>query len=433
MEPFSSLPGHILQQATPLQLQLAAAQNHTELFDMNARSMGGEVITKGGLTWTFDGAGKGAMVPFPVVTVKEPGMLFDEMMTYYREHQPRGVGCWSLDPPATADINALLLARGFQPGWKPCWMALDLTKIKTGYNVPASLEIKADNDTDTTHIKDLPYNGHNGAVSVALLKKYPHRAQRFVASLNGEIVGHSVVFYNSGDHGAAGIYNVGVVPHARNLGIGKAVVTAACLHAKEKGYGYAVLNATGLPMYQQIGFEWVGYGLTWWITNKNYITAPPSPSLIALTEAACKGDMTAVKETAASFTTGSLDTPLANGMTLLQLAVHCKQHAVAEWLVHRGVTCTVMDAWDLGWKEQAASILAKDPQEVNRRYDHWQYTLLHIAAERNDIALAQLALSAHPDLTIKDKVYHGTALGWAEHMDKNVIIQLIRDYMKARL
>ena len=423
---------NILQQATPLQLQQAAAHNHSELFALNAIAQSGEVITTNGLTYTFiPGHKNNGMVAFPALTSEDAGKQLDEMMNWYRAHAAVGVGCWSLSPSQPADLGARLLARGFQPGWQPCWMALDLDTIRTGYPKPATLQVQADNNTNISQVKDLPYSGDNGAVSDALMKRYRDRAQRFVATMDGEIVGHSCVLLTTGPYGVAGLYNVGVIPEARNKGVGKAVVTAACLFAQQQGYKYAVLNGTGRRMYNQIGFEWVGDGLTWWLMANRYITNPPPAALIALTEAVCRGEISSINSMSQQFTTVQLNTPTANRMTLMQLATHCRQPAAAEALAALGAQLAVLDAWDLGWKERAAALLAVEPEQANRRYGEHNATLLHIAAERNDLALAQLALTAHPDLTIKDSTWNAPALGWAHHLQRPDIVTLIKGSMPA--
>ncbi|HEY0611308.1 MAG TPA: GNAT family N-acetyltransferase, partial [Chitinophaga sp.] len=317
-------------------------------------------------------------------------------------------------------------ARGFQPGWNPCWMALRLDNLQQ-YPFPPGLEIRPDNHTDTSLVNGLPYAGNDGAVPPSLIEVFPERAQRFLAFLDGKIVGQSCVFFTTGTYGTAGIYNVGVVPEARQQGIGKAVLHAACQHAAVKGWHYAVLNATGLRMYEQTGFKWISNGHTWWLNNQNYLMQPPSPARILLAEATGLGNIAALDNIGKQCTANDLNTPLANGMTLMELAVHCHQPRAAEWLSERGASCTVLDAWNLGWRDRAKALLAAQPEEVNRRYSYLQNTILHIAAERNDIALATLALSAKPNLDIRDKLYHGTALGWAEHFGRTEIIRLIKE------
>lgn len=425
-----SMPGSfkVLRDATQQQLERAVAHNHAELFALHATSQGGNVTTKNGLTWTYCGAGKEAMVLFPVLTETNAGPLLDEMMDHFRQQPPCSAGCWSLFPPQPTDLGVKLLARGFQPGWQPSWMFLDTEKINTGHAVPPALEIRADNFTSINDVQHLPYGGNDGSVANILAQQYPERAQRFIALQDGAIVAHSCVFYTTGAYGIAGLYNVGVAPHARNQGIGKAVVTAACLHAKEKGYRYAMLNGTGRRMYEQVGFRWIGNGQTWWLMNKNYISNKPSPARVALIEAVGNGHIDILNKSGNNFSIAELNTPTANGMTLMQLAIHCKQPASADWLASHGVAYTVLDAWDMGWKDRAAALLKNDSNEVNRLYGQLQETLLHTAAERNDTALAQLVLAHHPDLTIKDKVYNATPLDWAKHLKHPAVAKLIEEY-----
>ncbi|HEY8894675.1 MAG TPA: hypothetical protein VIM79_07660, partial [Niastella sp.] len=70
-------------------------------------------------------------------------------------------------------------------------------------------------------------------------------------------------------------------------------------------------------------------------------------------------------------------------------------------------------------------------QLVNRQYGDFQTTLLHIAAERDDAALAELALQAKPDLTIKDAIYDGIPLGWAHYLQRHEIVKMIEEYQKS--
>jgi predicted N-acetyltransferase YhbS len=416
----------VLNNATPAQLEQAVANNHRELFALNAIAQGGEVPGHNGLSWTYAGSGNSSVVLFPAMDAATAGTQLDEMMDHYRANPPKDAGCWSLWPAQPLNLGVLLLARGFQPGWRPQWMALDLEAMQTEHAQPAGLQVKADNVTPVHDIKNLPYANSN-SLSHELKQQYPELGQRFIATLNGVIVAHSEVFFTTGNNGVAGIYSVGVVPHAREKGIGKAVVLAACLYAKEKGYRYAVLNGTGRRMYEQIGFKWIGFGNTWWLQNQRYRTNPPTKQQVALAEAVGNGDVPTINELVKKFNTGDLNAPLNNGMTLMQLAIHTKQAAAAEWLIEQGVTCTVLDAWDLGKRDLAAAMLKAQPALVNnQRYGEWQATLLHLAAERNDVPLAQLALSAHPDLEIKDKIYDSTPLGWAQHLQRTQIAELIR-------
>jgi GNAT superfamily N-acetyltransferase len=421
MSTIPSSENNSLQHATRQQLLNATALNHRELFCMNAKVVAGEVYTVNGVNWTHTGSRNESMIAFPELTAENAGTTLDKIIAYYLSHPPKGVGCWSLDPAQPADLGIKLLARGFQPGWRPQWMALDLANITTDHSLPKYLEIKADSHTSIHQVKELPYASlEDSGVNQSVLQTFPDNTQRFIAVLNGHIVAQSAVLLATG---VAGIYNVGVVPKERDQGIGKAIVLAACAFAKEKGYHYAVLNATGRRMYEKAGFEWMGDGWTWWLKGSNLINNPPSPAQVAMAEAIGTGNH--IDHTDASL----LNRPLTNGMTLMQLAVHCRQPASAEWLVTHGVTYTVLDAWDLGWKERAAALLQKDSMQVNHPYGERRATLLHLAAERNDIALAKLALSANPDLQLRDYIYNSTALDWAKHLKHTAIQQLITSYL----
>ena len=118
------------------------------------------------------------------------------------------------------DLGARLLARGFQPGWKPCWMALDLHAIQTDHPRPADLSVFA--SSAAASAKGLPYSNPNDAsAGQDASEQFPHRMRRFAAALNGKVVGHSAVVLSEGPYGVAGIANVGVVPEARNRESGR--------------------------------------------------------------------------------------------------------------------------------------------------------------------------------------------------------------------
>jgi GNAT superfamily N-acetyltransferase len=273
----------ILDHASTWQLEQAAACNHTELFCRNAVARGGEVRVMDAITYTYEGVDHQSMIAFPSLQEWAADEQLDEMMRWYAIRPNRGLGCWSLDPPRPADLGVRLKARGFQDGWRPCWMGLDMSgpaglgPAAEGYTglgggevtVPVGVEIKADNGMSLLDVKDLPYTGRHGAISPELLQRHPELAHQFIAILKGKIVGHCTALFTTGEYGVTGIYDVAVVPSARGKGIGKTLVLAACRKGKDNGFRYAVLNATGQHMYEQIGFQWISDGFTWWWFPKN--------------------------------------------------------------------------------------------------------------------------------------------------------------------
>ena len=95
-----------------------------------------------------------------------------------------------------------------------------------------------------------------------------------------------------------------------------------------------LLNATGERMYRQLGFEKLGDGMTWWLNTPRLARHLPAPAQVALAEAIGRGDLAALAAMDAQ--SSDLSTPLANGMTLVDLAVHASQPAAREWLLAHG-------------------------------------------------------------------------------------------------
>ena len=83
---------NVLNNATPAQLEQAVANNHRELFALNAIAQGGEVYGRNGLNWTYAGAGNSSVVLFPVMDAATAGTQLDEMMDHYRAQPPKDAG-----------------------------------------------------------------------------------------------------------------------------------------------------------------------------------------------------------------------------------------------------------------------------------------------------------------------------------------------------
>jgi ribosomal protein S18 acetylase RimI-like enzyme len=141
-------------------------------------------------------------------------------------------------------------------------MALDLRRLRGSPAAPADLRVSQVRDFSVFDRHEHPFFGPMTterrrnflAGERVLCAVEPRRAFAFVAALNGEPLGHAVVFCGAG---VAGVFDVGVVRRARGRGIGKAVTVAALRHAARLGYRYAVLQASGEGelLYRKIGFE----------------------------------------------------------------------------------------------------------------------------------------------------------------------------------
>src|SRR5439155_6942392 len=107
---------------------------------------------------------------------------------FYQERLPESlVGCWSLDPPEPADLEIRLLARGFQLGWQPRWLWLDLEKMNAGHPRPAGLTVAPVEEEALWDAPHLPYYRRDtAALKHALIRRQPRGVWQFAAWLDGK-------------------------------------------------------------------------------------------------------------------------------------------------------------------------------------------------------------------------------------------------------
>lgn len=433
------LPSFLGPEATPAQLLRAVAANHTAWFTTNALAApGGEICRRSGAVWLYTPGPDGeVVVPFPRIPQARMAATLDALVAFCRERTPRRVSCWTLTPNGPRGLGARLAARGFEWGWQAHWMRLDfrqLSRLPDTLRSGSGIEILREEDGggDWNVEDDLPYHSRDGdALFRSHARAQPRRAWRFAAWRNGKVIGQIALFVTTGPPGAAGIYNMGVVPAARRQGIGSALIRAACRFAREIGCHHALLNAAAPDFYAALGFESLGYGQTWWLHAPTLAAPPPTPEQIAFAEALGLGDLAALwalRDRGAL--PGDLNAPLPGGSPPMTLCVRAQQPASARWLEAQGATLEVLQAWDFGWKNQIAALLARSPDLVNRRSGAWGLTPLHEAVSRGDAALVSLLLAARPDLTLEDTQFHSTPLGWARHLQKAEIIPLLEQAEK---
>lgn len=421
--------------ATPAQLIRATAANHFQWFARGAVRFTLSPPGPDSITWICKP--DDITIPFPRLSPASANELLDRVIADCRRRAPKQIGCWALNPHRPRDLGARLCARGFEWGWQPHWMALDLHAMRADFPLPDGLHIAVDEPADWD-VDDLPYYHRNESHSKTApnetaaprkpLREDKRRKWHFGAWLNGKIVGHSALLLTTGRQGVAGIYNVGVVPAARNQGVGRAITLAACQYAHALGCHYATLNSAADSLYERLGFVSLGHGQSWWMHEKTLNAPPPTPEQVAFAEAVGRGDAPTLDALDKRDLPADLDAPLPCGMTPLELAVSAKQPRSAEWLAAHGATLDILSAWDLGWKDRIPRLLADTPALIDRRRGDWQTSPLHDAVQRNDVPLARLLLAAHPDLTIQDAQVHSTPLGWARYFGRTEIIALIEQH-----
>ncbi len=222
------------------------AANHQSFFAARAELAGGTVLQRYGGTVAVSSEGE-AMVLFPTVPVESAAEFVDELMTLFERHRPvREIGWWSLDSAGIPAVGAALAERGFDWGWQPNWMALDVDRLVADLPRPAELVVAEATD----------------------------RWWRYEARIDGATVGHAALHLCEVDgEPVAGLYDMGVEPDRRGRGIGTALTVAAAERARDLGCRSVVLNATGMgePVYRRAGFVRLGeQGQTWWLPGDRF-------------------------------------------------------------------------------------------------------------------------------------------------------------------
>jgi ribosomal protein S18 acetylase RimI-like enzyme len=350
----------------------AVASNHRAWFRRNAA---GGVERVAGIDLMVDGSN--ATIPFP------PGMAparMEAVMRRARELGVRSMGCWSLR--TNRILGTVLVARGWEWGWQPHWMGIDLARLP---------------DEEPAHDVVPAAGSYAGRVPYARSTPYPKAARHLAVQRRGEIVGHVVV---NPWHRTAGIYDMGVAPAERRQGIGRALTVAACRLARELGCTHALLNATpeGELVYRGIGFESLGHGQTWWLHPGR---PTPTPRQTELTEAIGFGSIRALE--ALGPTQAELAASLPGGTTPLAFTIVTGQVETARWLLERR------------------------PDLVSAPLESRGGTLLHLAVEWDNEDLVRLALAHGADREARDFQWDSTPLGWAEHLGRTRLAALLRD------
>lgn len=355
----------------------ATAANHRAWFRRCAATRNGAVEDVGGIALVAEPPW--GTLPFPGARARSPARL-DAIMARVRELELTRVSCWSLGEDRV--LGTLLIARGFEWGWEPHWMALDLERIPDEEDARHEVVIVGRNGVGP---RELPY---------WTPRADPARVTHLAVRDHTEIVGHVVV---NPWRGFAGIYNMGVADARRRQGIGRALTIAACRAGREAGCTHAVLNATpeGELLYRTVGFESLGMGQTWWRHPGRW----PTPRQTALVEAIGLGGVNAVE--ALHPTRAELERPIPGPGPPLVVTANTRAAAVADW------------------------ILSRCPELVDRRLDGRGAALLHFAVEGNDEALLRVALEHGADTSLRDSAFGGTPLGWAQHLGRARLAALL--------
>lgn len=408
----------------------ALSLNNQSWFARSAEANKKEVVSEKGIMWTSGHLAISSVNPLQI------GDQLDRALKWYRAQQPlEGAICWYLTASPPGDLVARLLARGFEPNWQPHWMWCNLRDLSNQRVHASAFDIQTVENEPACRVDDLPYYPARERKARAVLHRiYPRHVRSLVAFQKGQVVGRCMLNVTTGAWGIGGLFAMGVVPSARKQGIGTALAWEACDLARQIGCHHVMLNATpmGEPVYRSVGFQSLGYGPSWHLRAETLAAPAPTNDQVYFLEAVGRGEVTALDEIGKRMRDGFFSDPLPNGLTPLDIAVHCRQPASADWLVSHGVPLDLLSAWDLGWKERVHQLLIEQPELVNVQHGDEQLTPLHIAVERGDIELAKALLTVPHDLDLKDSEFKATALGWAQYFQRAEIITLIKQHLASQ-
>lgn len=418
---------HFLEEDPTFERQWQALSlNNQNWFARCAQAKAKEVVSEKNIMWTSQCLAISSVDPFLI------GDQLDRALKWYRDQYPlEWVICWYLTAAPPGDLAARLLACGFEPNWRSHWMWCNLRDLSCQRVHSSAFDIQIIEDEPACQTDDLPYYPtEKREARAALQRMYPRHVRSLVAFQKRQVVGRCTLNFTTGEWGIAGLFAMGVVPSARNQGIGTALVWEACQLARQMGYHHVVLNATpmGEPVYHRVGFQSMGYGPSWHLRPETLMAPAPTHDQIRFLEAVGRGEVVVLDELGKRFEDGFFRDPLPSSLTPLDIAVHCQQPASVDWLVNHGVPLDLLSAWDMGWKERVPLLLTEHPELVNMRHRERQLTPLHIAVERGDIELATVLLTVPNDLDLKDSEFEATALGWAQHFQRVEIITLIEQH-----
>jgi ribosomal protein S18 acetylase RimI-like enzyme len=266
----------VLTDATADQLADAVQRNQAEWIRFEGKLPDVELHDDPDVTWVCSSAlGRPNSVALARLTPQAADRRIERILEGYRQVSASNV--WWIGPLSRPDdLGTRLRAAGFHcfkhfPG-----MALDARRLRT-FAAPKELKIQQLVDFSVFENAEHPFFGPPTTErrrnfidgERRLCAARPQRLFAFIASIDGEPLGHAMAFLGAG---VAGIYDVGVVRRARGRGIGTAVTLAAVRHARKLGYRYAVLQASGEGehVYQRMGFEEVCRISLWFHSRRHH-------------------------------------------------------------------------------------------------------------------------------------------------------------------
>ena len=229
-------------------------------------AVGADVPATDGLRWFHTGSAEGYLNPVLGTQLPDSGadVAIDALLAELRARGAPFVW-WVLPSARPADLGARLAARGLRADDAWPAMAAAITDLAAAPTVPG-LTIQRVTDEARLRVYSDLYSPilspspaftdlfYRASLQIGFAEDAPELS--FVGYLEGEPVATSSLITAAG---AAGVYNVATVEHARGRGIGAAMTLFAVAEGARRGCEVASLQAStmGRPIYERLGFAHV--------------------------------------------------------------------------------------------------------------------------------------------------------------------------------
>ncbi len=325
-------------------------------------------------------------------------------------------------------LDRWLSAQGAQVGFEPLWMCRDLRLPVISPPPAEDLTVRPVTGADLPRLvreTAIPYATGWQIRATHHLATAPDQQREvrvLVAETGDRIVGRAVVHLAGGPIGpTAGIYDLAVHPERQRRGIGGQLTATLLRIGQEMGARFATLNSTpqGEKLYRAAGFEGVGRGQTWFLSEQT-LRRPPSD------EATRFAMMLSGGETIPASMSRHARITLPNGETPLAHAARFQQFEVVRQLLAMGTVPDIAALWQLGLPNEARAMM-EDPAALDARRGPEGTAPLHLAIQWHDEGLLTALLAAGANPHVRDKSHQGDTWGWARALGNNAALRVLNE------
>jgi len=213
-------------------------------------------------TWIIAHGAPGNAVLSTQITDADPLPQLDTMLAFMCNNTR--YGWWMVTPTCQpANLGEYLLSKGLSSTTNRPVMTLKIANVHAPIHPATDLHIERvstlaqHEDWFTASIGGFESTAEDGKNYGDVYAAHGFAAdalfQHYVGYLNSQPVTSSTLLLSQD---IAGIYDVSSIPEARGQGFGEAITRVALEDAQQRGYKYAVLQASdeGFPLYIKMGF-----------------------------------------------------------------------------------------------------------------------------------------------------------------------------------